>query len=122
MTFYDEAAQTALDMLAEFGATVSLEKTTGGTFDPVEGKETGATPDSQDVQAVFSDYSLQESGIALEDGTQILSSDKKITIAAKGLSWVPEVNHIINGEWIIQNVKEVNPAGTPIIYICQGRK
>ncbi|THD06109.1 hypothetical protein [Rhodanobacter lindaniclasticus] len=40
---YTNMAATATRLLTRFGTTLQLRRTTPGTYDPVTGKETGAT-------------------------------------------------------------------------------
>lgn len=124
-TFYDRMASTALRLIERFGSQQTLRDVTPGSYDPVTGESTGDTPISQSAQVILSDYTLQESGQQYAEGSEIRQGDKKIIIAAKGLSWSPalttevDVNGVI---WKIVNVKESNPAGTPLVYFCQGRQ
>lgn len=125
MAFYDDMAAVALELITEFGSEQTLLDVTPGTYDPVTGETTGDTPISQPAQVILLDYTLQESGQQYADGTQIQQGDKKIIIAAQGLAWAPgpttkvDVGGVI---WQIVNIKESNPAGTPLVYFCQGRK
>lgn len=123
--FYDRMASTALRLIERFGSQQTLRDVTPGSYDPVTGEATGDTPISQSAQVILSDYTLQESGQQYAEGSEIRQGDKKIIIAAKGLSWPPalttevDVNGVL---WKIVNVKESNPAGTPLVYFCQGRQ
>ncbi|MCO1337104.1 hypothetical protein MO867_22530, partial [Microbulbifer sp. OS29] len=59
------------------------------------------------------------------EGQSIQRGDKKLIIAAAGLEWVPSLTTEaeINGvKWQVVNIKEANPAGTPLVYFCQVRK
>lgn len=123
--FYDRMASTALRLIERFGSQQTLRDVTPGSYDPVTGESTGDTPISQSAQVILSDYTLQESGQQYAEGSEIRQGDKKIIISAKGLSWPPalttevDVNGVL---WKIVNVKESNPAGTPLVYFCQGRQ
>lgn len=123
--FYDRLASTALRLIAQFGAPRSLIETVPGTYDSVTGVSTGDSTRSQTAQVILLDYSLQESGQQYADGSQIRLGDKKIVIAAKGLTWTPSlVTRVQVGSdlWQIVNIKSSDPAGTPLVYFCQGRK
>lgn len=123
--FYDRMASTALRLIAQFGAPRSLIETVPGTYDPVTGVSTGETTRSQTAQVILLDYSANESGQQYADGAQIRLGDKKIVIAAKGLTWPPSlVTRVQVGSdlWQIVNIKSSDPAGTPLVYFCQGRK
>lgn len=125
MAFYDDMASVALELIAEFGSEQTLRDITPGSYDPVSGETTGDTPISQPAQLLLLDYTLQESGQQYAEGSEIRQGDKKIIIAAKGLAWPPALTTRIDVEgvlWQVVNVKEANPAGTPLVYFCQGRK
>ncbi|MBP3996762.1 hypothetical protein [Pseudomonas koreensis] len=121
MAFYDEMAVMALEMITEFGQPVTIRATTVGEYDPEAGS---APPDStkeQTAQGILLDFTGQE----FQNNSLIKQGDKKLKIAAQGLEWVPDLLNkvIIQGRtWsIVPPLKEVNPAGTPILYELQVR-
>lgn len=121
MAFYDEMAVMALEMITEFGQPVTIRATTVGEYDPEAGS---APPDStkeQTAQGILLDFTGQE----FQNNSLIKQGDKKLKIAAQGLEWVPELLNkvIIQGRtWsIVPPLREVNPAGTPILYELQVR-
>jgi len=121
MAFYDDMAVMALDMIAEFGQPVTIRAITVGEYDPEAGS---APPDStkeQTAQGILLDFTGQE----FQNNSLIKQGDKKLKIAAQGLEWVPDLLNkvIIQGRtWsIVPPLKEVNPAGTPILYELQVR-
>ncbi len=72
------------------------------------------------AMGVVADY-----GLKYISGTLIQKGDKKITLAVKGLSIIPELSDrvIINDvEYGIVTITEVNPAGTPLTYVLQARR
>lgn len=125
MAFYDDMAAAALELITEFGQTGTLSDVTPGTYDPVTGETTGDTPISQTGQLILLDYSLQESGAKYNEGSQVLAGDKKILLAASGLSWAPLMTTRITADgdaWQVVNIKVSNPAGTPLVYEVHGRR
>lgn len=123
--FYDRMASTALRLITRFGQAGTLDDVTPGTYDPVTGETTADTPITQPCQLILLDYSLQESGAKYTAGTQVLTGDKKILIAASGLSWAPEMTTTVAADgaiWRAVNIKVSNPAGTPLVYEIHGRK
>ncbi|WP_248739501.1 hypothetical protein [Pseudomonas sp. MWU12-2029] len=119
--FYDRTAATALRLITQFGQSVTIRATTVGEYDPEAGS---APPDStkeQTAQGVLLDFTGQE----FQNNSLIKQGDKKLKIAAQGLEWVPDLLNkvIIQGRtWsIVPPLKEVNPAGTPILYELQVR-
>lgn len=123
--FYDRMAATALRLITRFGQSATLDDVTPGTYDPVTGETTGDTPITQPCQLILLDYSLQESGAKYAEGSQVLAGDKKILVAAQGLTWAPALTTTVTADgdlWRIVNIKVSNPAGTPLVYELHGRK
>ena len=121
MAFYDEMAALALDMITEFGQPVIIRATTVGEYDPEAGAAPPDTVIEQTAQGMLIDFTGQE----FQNNSLIKQGDKKLKIAAQGLAWVPELLNkvIVQGRtWsIVPPLKEINPAGTPILYELQVR-
>ena len=121
MALYDEMAVMALDMITEFGQPVTISKTEQGEYDPEIGGEVPGVTVEQIAQGILLDFTGQE----FQNNSLILQGDKKLKIAAKGLAWVPDLldKVVIQGRaWsIVPPLKEINPAGTPILYELQVR-
>lgn len=121
MAFYDEMAVMALDMITEFGQPVTISKTEPGEYDPETGGDSSDATLEQAAQGILLDFTGQE----FQNNSLIKQGDKKLKIAAQGLKWVPDLLNkvIIQGRtWsIVPPLKEVNPAGTPILYELQVR-
>lgn len=121
MAFYDEMAVMALEMITEFGQPVTISKTEPGEYDPEIGGESPGAPIEQIAQGILLDFTGQE----FQNNSLIRQGDKKLKIAAQGLEWVPDLLNkvIIQGRtWsIVPPLKEVNPAGMPILYELQVR-
>ncbi len=121
MAFYDEMAVMALEMISEFGQPVTISKTESGEYDPdIGGEAPGATVD-QTAQGILLDFT----GLEFQNNSLIRQGDKKLKIAAQGLAWVPDLldKVVVQGRtWsIVPPLKEINPAGTPILYELQVR-
>ncbi|MBX9404587.1 hypothetical protein K5E40_02715 [Pseudomonas baetica] len=121
MAFYDEMAVMALEMITEFGQPVIIRATTVGEYDPDAGTAPPDTTKEQTAQGILLDFTGQE----FQNNSLIKQGDKKLKIAAQGLEWVPELLNkvIVQGRtWsIVPPLKEINPAGTPILYELQVR-
>ncbi len=121
MAFYDEMAVMALEMITEFGQPVTISKTQPGEYDPDIGGEAPGVTVEQVAQGILLDFTGQE----FQNNSLIKQGDKKLKIAAQGLAWVPGLldKVIAQGRiWsIVPPLKEVNPAGTPILYELQVR-
>ncbi|MBC3948350.1 hypothetical protein [Pseudomonas folii] len=121
MAFYDEMAALALELIAEFGQPVTLRDVVKGAYDPSIG---GTAPDSiteRTAQGILTDFTGQE----FQTNTLIKVGDKKLKIAASGLTAPPNLlsKVVVQGRtWsIIPPLKEINPAGTPLLYELQVR-
>lgn len=118
MAFYDEMATWALDLLAEYGAEAVIQrKTTIDAQAPWEVSETATQ--EYPCKAVVSNYNE-----SVLNGSAIKQGDKKIIVAASGLTIEPAVTDVIVCSGIAYNIVSVtvvSPAGTPIIYVVQAR-
>jgi hypothetical protein len=122
--FYDRMASTALRLIEQFGQTITLRDTVPGEYDPVTGSQTPDVEVDQPAQAILQDYALQPSGMSYAEGTVIKQGDKKILVAAQGLT-PPQLTTTVIADgatWTVVNIKEINPAGTPLVYELQGRR
>lgn len=121
MAFYEEMAVMALEMITEFGQPVTISKTEPGEYDPETGGEAPGDTVEQIAQGILLDFTGQE----FQNNSLIRQGDKKLKIAAQGLSWVPGLLDKVVAQgrtWsIVPPLKEVNPAGTPILYELQVR-
>jgi hypothetical protein len=121
MAFYDEMAVMALEMITEFGQPVTISKTEPGEYDPETGGESPGVTIEQTAQGILLEFSGQE----FQNNSLIKQGDKKLKIAAQGLAWVPGLLDKVVAQgrtWsIVPPLKEVNPAGTPILYELQVR-
>jgi hypothetical protein len=119
--FYDRTAATALRLITQFGQPVTISKTEPGEYDPETGGDSPGATIEQTAQGILLDFTGQE----FQNNSLIKQGDKKLKIAAQGLEWVPDLLNkvIIQGRtWsIVPPLKEVNPAGTPILYELQVR-
>ena len=121
MAFYDEMAVTALNMITEFGQPVIIRATIVGEYDPDTGSAPPESIKEQTAQGILLDFTGQE----FQTNSLIKQGDKKLKIAAQGLAWVPDLldKVVVQGRtWsIVPPLKEINPAGTPILYELQVR-
>lgn len=121
MAFYDEMAVMALEMITEFGQPVTISKTEPGEYNPETGGEAPGTTVEQIAQGILLDFT----GIEFQNNSLIRQGDKKLKIAAQGLAWVPGLLDKVVAQgrtWsIVPPLKEINPAGTPILYELQVR-
>lgn len=121
MAFYNEMAVMALELITEFGQPLTLRDTIKGVYDPATGKTGPDTVSERTTQGILLDFTGQE----FQTNSLIKVGDKKLKIAASGLSSPPTLlsKAVIQGKtWsIVPPLKEINPAGTPLLYELQVR-
>lgn len=121
MAFYDEMAAMALDMITSYGQVVTLRDVQKGAYDPA----TGETPPDTTVERTAQGILLEFTGKELQANSLIKTGDKKLKIAASGLETPPTLlsKVVIQGKtWsIVPPLKEINPAGTSLLYELQVR-
>ncbi|AAY37825.1 hypothetical protein [Pseudomonas syringae] len=121
MEFYDEMAVVALELITEFGQPVTIRDAVKGGYNPTTGTTSQETVTEQIAQGILLDFTGQE----FQTNTLIKVGDKKLKIAAKGLEQPPTLlsKVVVQGRtWsIIPPLKEINPAGTPLLYELQVR-
>jgi len=134
MGFYNEMADMALEMIEEFGQPAVIRTTADDGYDPDTGSTTPGTATEQVASCIVSDFTGQE----FQNNSLIKQGDKKIKVAAQGLGPAPQLSSKVIYEidapniydyftkpystLTVMNVKEVSPAGVPIIYEIQGRR
>jgi len=117
MTFYADMAQTARDMLTEFGQPVTFNYETGGTYDPVLQIETGATPQQIAANAYPSKF------MQGEVSDTILSSDIKLVCEKTSVKPVAGWECVLNSAtYKVMNSEAIGLAGDEVIYYVQLRK
>jgi hypothetical protein len=121
MAFYEEMAVTALELITEFGQAVTLRDIVKGAYNPGTGGSPPDTVTERIAQGILADYTGRE----FQDNSLIQQGDKKLKIAAAGLASPPSLQSkvVIQGKtWsIVPPLKEINPAGTPLLYELQVR-
>lgn len=109
---YTGLSATATRLITEHGRDVTLRSYTIGTYDPATGANTATSSDAT-VKAALFDFRDGQTEVA---GTLIQAGDKKCLMAA---TVTPELHdRVIVGakDYGILSIKEVNPAGTVVVY------
>jgi hypothetical protein len=117
MSFQSDMAETAHELLTEFGATATLKKVSAGTYDPSTGTAT-RTESTSTITLYEEDVKGRDI-----DGTLIKSGDKMATISAQGL--VPETGDVINYmgvDWSVVSVTRENTNALAVVYYAVMRK
>ena len=116
--FYDRLAATALDLLSRFGQDVSRVRVTPGAYDPA----TGAAGESE-ASATFKGALLDfNNGTTTFQGTLVQVGDRRLLIEA-GAAPNTDDKIVVGGvTWSVLSVREINPAGIPVVYSLHLRK
>lgn len=117
---YTETLATATSLLADFGQTMTLLQSDGGTYDPVTGAITGAADASNTFNGVKVGIETSRDlfdkgkadGLISGEMALILADPSTITIDPQTSSRVT----FGGTTWRIFGVSEVNPAGTVVLY------
>jgi len=115
---YSSTQATADRLITKFGQSVVITNKSAGAYDPSTGTSSSVTTTQNAVAAIF------DRGSNEIDGTLILTGDKKMLFSAVGIT-KPEINDTVlvgSVTYTIKDpIKELNPAGTVIMYECNLR-
>ena len=117
MTFWADMASTATELLAEFGAPVTIRRTTGGTYTPSSDTTSGETTADYTATGMVRDYRAGQI-----DGTVIRQGDRELVLDATVTPTVGDTVLIDSAYWSVVSVRSVNPAGTPVAHFVQVRR
>jgi len=113
---YAKTATTAVRLLTKFGQSVTLARRSTGAYDPT----LSAAPVTETLEtrkAVLLDYDRINFGETLQDGTRIQAGDRRCLMGTDGSAPTNFDAVVVGGErYPIKVVKELNPAGTPVLY------
>jgi len=117
--FYSGLQSTATRLLAQFGKPLTLRIQTGSAYDP-DTQTNVPTYTDHAVSGVIGNYQ----GRVTESGTLVQTDDKKILVSVGAAPEPTAGAQIIDGStvYVVQTVKALNPAGTPLLYELQGRR
>lgn len=119
MSLYNDLSAEVMRLLSEFGQSVTITRSTPGAYDHATGLVVLTTSTQSGIGAVF-EY---KSGVTLFDGNLIQQGDKKLLLGAVSLT-APIIGDIViaNGiSYEIKSIKEINPANSIVMYICNIR-
>jgi ABC-type xylose transport system substrate-binding protein len=119
MTFYSGLADTAARLLKQFGKPATLRVESGGVFNSDTQTNTPSYTNTP-VSLLVGNYK----GRLSESGTLIQTDDKKLLVSVNGAAEPGIGSLVVDGAvtYVVQSVKSLNPAGTPLLYELQGRK
>lgn len=114
---YVALARTAAALIRRAGKTLSILRRSSGAYDAATGTAT-VTQSTAAAWGARLDYPTRE-----VDGTQVIAGDTKLLLSPV-LTLVPQPGDVIvDGaeRFGVIAVKTVSPAGTPVLYVVQGR-
>lgn len=129
--FYDDLEGTALEMLTEFGAAITLMKVgvnAGGGYNPNEGEAIKAESGTAETRyAVLSDNPGTRIGIqygtTLQNGTLCQRTDKWLYMDANGSVPMLQDEVYINGlKYSTVDVQTIAPGGQTLLYLMVVRR
>ena len=107
-------------MLAKFGQDLTVRNYTNESYNPATGKNVKTYSDTTVKGAVFSFGSYTSIGgdISME---LVKAGDRKALITAEVTPQLED--HLLVGEkvYVIKNAKELNPAGTSVMFVLHIR-
>lgn len=83
MAMAPEMVAIAVELIAEFGVAVPITRKSGGTFNPATGQSAGSVPTNMSPKCL-----TENKGLWLGKELGVMG-EKKLTIAASGLAFVP---------------------------------
>lgn len=114
--FYNEMADTAAALLAEFGREVTLRRVNPGAYSASSDSFSGGSSVDVPISAVVTEFKLREI-----DGEIIQRGDKKVLTTSRPLK--DDILIDDDGtQYRILAVNEVRPGPTAILYKAQARK
>ena len=124
MTFYARLQATANRLLKGKGQSITLTKITAGTYNPATGGFTGAGTSTQTAYGAVFDYGAKQI-----DGTLIKAGDKQLLLSAVKTDGAALTAPVLGDTvtigsvvfTLVEPLKEVNPAGTVVMYECNLR-
>ena len=122
--FYNRLAATAKKLLKGKGQSLTLTKITAGTYNPATGGFTGAGTSTQTAYGAIFDYGTKQI-----DGTLIKAGDKQLLLSAFKTDGAALTAPVLGDTvsiggvvyTLVEPLKEVNPAGTVVMYECNLR-
>ncbi|MEM1189940.1 MAG: hypothetical protein AAGI72_15515 [Pseudomonadota bacterium] len=114
--FYTDLADTAGELLAEFGRPLTFTRSARGAFDPATGT-VASTASTYTLNGVVTKFKNSEI-----DGERILSKDRRVLVDGRGQE--PAVGDTVQIEGKsarVQDYMPLSPAGVAVMYAVQAR-
>lgn len=115
---YASMMLSADELIAEFGSSASISRTTAGGYNPETGTSSPESTVTQNVKAVVIDYEN-----SFVDGSLILRGDKQVFISANGVTQPAAGDKFMwqTKEYSVIAVTPLAPAGVNVLFEVQCR-
>lgn len=110
MTFYSDMADTATELLTEFGTSIVFTRR-ASTFDPVTGSESAITDTPTTCTGVVLNR-LDE----MVGGVRVMSGDRMLVIDDTYAPAAGDKVTLESGSWAVAAIETINPGGTVVAY------
>lgn len=117
MSFYSKIAATSLKLLNEYGQNVTFTRDNEASFDPATGISTPAASTTFTAYCAALDYT--ETEIA---NSTIERGDIRLLVDPTTRPEIADTCPIDSVTYRVMDVREISPAGTPVLYEAQLRK
>ncbi len=123
--FYDDMAQVAANLIAEYGQSVVLTYSQPGAYDTATGKTTAGSV------SIISAIGIQRAYRAREiDGSMIQQGDNRLVLSPFDGDGQPLSGVKVNGRvemadgstWTVVSVEPISPAGKALVFVIQLRR
>jgi len=120
------AGPLALKLIAKFGTPISYTSVVTGAYNPVT-SSASVTPTVYQISGVIDEYaeSLRFLGEKLQNKTSIQEGDKKVTIAASGLAFTPNIGDLITAfgvRYVVTSIASQTSGSAIALYVLHLRK
>ncbi len=115
MSFYSELADTASEMLAEFGQAVVVTNFEMGIEDTVTGV-VSQTSSTFNTVGVLLDYDYRNFGETTQTYKSVVTMDKRLLVPATKIINTGDLLFVDGTIYKAYVVKLLNPAGTRVLY------
>ena len=123
MTLDVKARATALRLIAKLGKTVGYISVADGIYDPATGAAV-PTEVTYGVKAIVEDFTYRNAGAGFSAGL-VREGDKKITIAASGLTFTPKAGDKFTVDSVVfevLNTRQTYSGELIALFDIHGRK
>lgn len=118
MSFYSDMADTAKELIAEFGQPLTLMRETGGGFDNITGTPIPGTVEELPCQGVWLEISEQ---INTALGGTVQAGDRVVMLDASQEPLQADLLLVDQSPWSIVKIQPIAPGGVALAYYVQVR-